>query len=409
MNACMLTIGDELLQGYTVDTNSAWLGKTLENYNIQFKEKITISDDLDAIVNSTKGAIEKKYPYIFITGGLGPTHDDVTKTAMKHVFESDEYFDEAYYELLKQKFAAAGISMPDNNRSQAVILTECTPLENKMGTALGMYFTKNDSQIFVMPGVPNEMKSITKHIIIPNYLTDNELPHKTITLLTTGVSESRIAEQIMELVEKYSESVKTAFLPQYTGVNIRLRLRDSFDGSEIKQYTSELKSLLGPVIYGTDDDTLESVVGTLLRENNLTISAAESCTGGLISKRLTNIAGSSDYFVGSVIVYNNILKEKILNVSSETLETQGAVSEKTATEMAMGIRKITGADLGVAATGISGPGGGSKEKPVGLVYIAVSDRSTVQVKKINFPRGRDIHRILSANTALNMVRMRLIG
>ena len=409
MNACMITIGDELLQGYTVDTNSTWLARTLENYNIRFSEKITISDDLDAIITSTESAINKKYQYIFITGGLGPTHDDITKKAMKKVFNSEEYFDEEYYQVLIEKFKDIGLKMPENNREQAIILKECTPLKNHNGTALGMQFLQYGTQIFVLPGVPSEMQKMTKAVIIPEYLSEYEQTDSVVTLLTTGVSESKVAEEIHDLIQQYLDSVKVAFLPQYTGVNIRLRGVNKNHSPYLQNCVQEIKSRLGKLIYGTGSDTLEGVIGNLLLENHKTIAAAESCTGGLISKRMTNIPGSSKYFLGSIIAYNKYLKENLLNVSPNTLKNYGAVSEEAVTEMAHGVCKLTNADIGVAVSGISGPDGDTDEKPVGLVFIAVADENTVKVRKLYFPVKRNIHRKMSAQAALNMLRLHLLG
>ena len=230
MDAYIITIGNELLNGNTTDTNSVWLGKELEKINIRVKEKITVSDNKDTIVKSIQRVINRKFPYIFVTGGLGPTHDDITKSAIKEILKTDEYFDEDYYKELQIKFKKRNIKISSSNRSQAMMLSKCNSIENPIGTALGMEFFLNKSRVFVMPGVPIEMRKMIKKVIVPRYFQNNIMSKGDITILTAGTPESLIADKINDFIEEYKKEIKIAFLPQYSGVNIRLNaINNNFD------------------------------------------------------------------------------------------------------------------------------------------------------------------------------------
>jgi len=408
MNAYIITIGDELLNGNTTDTNSVWLGKELEKINIHVKEKITVSDNKDIIVQSIQSVISRKFPYIFVTGGLGPTHDDITKSAIKELLKTDEYFDADYYEKLKIKFKKRNIKISKSNRNQAIMLSKCSSIENSIGTALGMEFFLNKSRVFVIPGVPIEMRIMIKEVIVPKYFQNNIMSKSNITILTAGAPESLIADKINDFVEEYKGVIKIAFLPQYSGVNIRLNpISNNYD--EMIELKEKINFRLGKIIYGYDEDEIEDVVGDLLLEKNMTISIAESCTGGLLSKKITNTPGSSKYFNGSIVAYKNKIKEKKLSVPKDLLDSYGAVSEKVVIAMAMGIKKEFLSDIGFAISGISGPGGGNKDKKVGLVHMALVCGETIIHKKFNFIPDRNLHREISANTALNIIRLFLWG
>ena len=404
MNACVLTIGDELLQGFTTDTNSSWLGMTLLPYGINISKKITVGDDINSIVQESKKILDANFDFFFITGGLGPTHDDITKEAFCQLLNDELIFDEVYYSQLKDKFDKRLVKMPESNRSQAMLLKKADSIPNDSGSALGMHILEKRTHIFILPGVPREMKEMVSSYIIPNYI--GTAPEENyLTIKTAGVMESRLAESVKELMEKYSNSYRFAFLPHYNGVSFRIRkLGEKNDFQDVK---NDFLKAMQPYAYGINDDSLEGVLGEKLKNKKLTISVAESCTGGLIGKRLTDNAGSSEYFLGSVTAYSNQLKTTLLNVSDGIINEHGAVSEQTALEMAKGIRNKTGSNIGLSTTGISGPGGGTKTKPVGLVYIGLVTPEKSIVKKYNFHFGRHIHREMTTTAALNITRLTL--
>ena len=404
MNACVLTIGDELLQGFTTDTNSSWLGMTLLPYGINISKKITVGDDINSIVQELKKILDANFDFFFITGGLGPTHDDITKEAFCELLNDELIFDEVYYSQLKDKFDKRLVKMPESNRSQAMLLKKADSIPNDSGSALGMHILEKRTHIFILPGVPREMKEMVSSYIIPNYI--GTAPEENyLTIKTAGVMESRLAESVKELMEKYSNSYRFAFLPHYNGVSFRIRKLD--EKNDFQDVKNDFFKAMQPYAYGINDDSLEGVLGEKLKNKKLTISVAESCTGGLIGKRLTDNAGSSEYFLGSVTAYSNQLKTTLLNVSDGIINEHGAVSEQTALEMAKGIRNKTGSNIGLSTTGISGPGGGTKTKPVGLVYIGLVTPEKSIVKKYNFHFGRHIHREMTTTAALNITRLTL--
>ncbi len=402
LNAYCITIGDELLQGFTIDTNSAWIAQTLIPCNIELKQKITIGDNIEDIKSSIESAISRQYDYIFVTGGLGPTHDDITKEAVKQIFDTEYVLDKDYLNDLEKKFHKRGLKMPANNKSQAMILDKADSIPNQNGTALGMRFVNGKSQLFVMPGVPREMKTMVEKEIIPKYINCENVNNIT-TIKTTGVFESKLAEILNEDIRDLKDTCSFAFLPHYTGVSIRLKKCENYNG-RLDTIVNSVFSKLSPFAYGINEDTLSEVVSKKLIQQKMTIATAESCTGGLIAKMFTDIPGSSSFFLGGVVSYSNELKQSMVNVSEELIESHGAVSEQVAIAMAMGIRENTGANIGIGTTGISGPSGGTAEKPIGLVYISVVTPTQEIVKKFNMIPSRKEHREMTANTAINMVR-----
>ncbi|NOZ08428.1 MAG: CinA family nicotinamide mononucleotide deamidase-related protein [FCB group bacterium] len=403
MTACIITIGDELLQGFTTDTNSAWIGQTLLPYGISIRRRITIPDDAEAIVTTVSQALQTGYTFIFVTGGLGPTRDDITKAALKTIFDADEYFDEEYYRQLTERFAKRDFKIPSLNRSQAQLLTNCEHIPNRIGTALGMRFTHGESSVFALPGVPAEMKSMIIETILPKYL-----PHQTferiVTLQTTGIPESKLAEDVRDILDNYAQDFGFAFLPHHTGVNLRIRQKPGTPDRVKEKLIRQLIQRMGKHYFGRDGETLENVVGKLLLNAGKTLSVAESCTGGLLSKRLTDIPGSSRYFSGGVVSYSNDLKRELLDVPDDLLTRFGAVSEPVARAMAEGCRTRTGSDFALSMTGISGPDGGSEEKPVGLVFIALASGSETRVKKMHLIPERTLHREMTVAAALDLLR-----
>jgi len=405
MKAAIITIGDELVQGFTHDTNSFWISNTLTKYSIKVVKIISVGDNYKDITNAFDNLLNLyTLDYIFITGGLGPTHDDITKNVLSKYLKLKIKIDHIYLKNLKKKYKNNNITLPSNLVSQASILENATPINNDNGSALGLMIEKNNTKIFVLPGVPSEMKYMFKTKIISTYIS-NALSSKYITISTAGIYESKLFNILADVIEKYKNKYKVAFLPKYTGVNIRIsKLNDDIENSEFKKFENTLKDRIERYIYSVNNETLEEVVGKILLDRNMKLSVAESCTGGLIAKKLTDIPGSSKFFLGGVVAYDNKLKEKLLNISKFDLNKYGAVSEEISKQMVEGIKKITNSDIALATTGISGPTGGTKEKPIGLVYISIIYNDQLLIKKFNLIPERNAHREITTSVALNIIR-----
>ena len=409
MKVAIVCIGDELMNGSTINSNSSWIAKQINSYNdLEIHDIVTLYDNLNDIQNKIKYLIDGKYRYIFITGGLGPTHDDITKEALKEVFDSKLVLQVKYYHRLQDFFKKKGSSIDLKHlKCQAEILDCSIPIPNKFGTALGMCINKGISSIFIMPGVPSEMKSMMRYEIIPNFI-DSDFKEKInqITFLTMGVTESKLSNILNEVIEKNKDKYKFAFLPSYRGVKLAVSsFRNNNENKDFENFCKNIEYLIGDFLYGFDNDKIEKVVGTLLIQNKLTVSFAESCTGGLLSKKITDISGSSSYYKGSIIAYSNTIKNKQLNVPDRILNSFGAVSQETAISMAENVKINFNSDIGLSITGISGPTGGTDLKPVGLVYIGIAYKDNKIVKKINIINNRNIHREITSNIALNMIRL----
>jgi nicotinamide-nucleotide amidase len=405
MKACIITIGNELLQGFTTDSNSTWIGNSIRRIGVDIVEKVVIGDNYNQIVESIERVFSKEYDYIFITGGLGPTHDDITKEAIKKISHSSEIFDDEYYKVLTERFKNRGIIIPKSNRTQAITLSNCESIPNEIGTAFGIRYISGNTQIFVMPGVPQEMKLMMENTIIPMYLPKIVVDRYR-TFQTVGIPESKIFEILDTFISNNKDKIDIAFLPHHTGVNIRI---SSSKKEMIEKASIEIRDVLKDTIYSETGQQLPEIVGLDLVKKGMTVSTAESCTGGLIAKLFTDTAGSSTYFHGGFVTYTNELKNQLLDVSEDSLIKYGAVSEEVAREMANGCRRKTNTDIGISATGIAGPGGGTKEKPVGLVYIGISTQYKTIVNKYIFPKNREMNREMTAYTALNLVRMNING
>jgi nicotinamide-nucleotide amidase len=409
MLAEIVTIGDELLIGQVVDTNSAWMAEQLNVIGIKVHQITSISDDQQHILTTLKEASERAQ-LILITGGLGPTKDDITKQTLCKFFGSSLVFNEKAYKNVEKLFSARGVAVTELNRLQAMVPGHCRVVTNPNGTAPCMWFEKDGCNYISMPGVPFEMKAIMELEIIPQLLNklNRVIIHRTI--LTEGVGESFLASLIEPWEDSLPSYIKLAYLPQPGMVRLRLTaygtdrnlLQEAIDKAEKELYT-----FAGKFIFGFDNDTMESVVGQLLRNKGMTLSTAESCTGGNIAQLITSIAGSSDYFKGSVVAYSNEIKEKFLGVPHQLLVEHGAVSEQTVIAMAEGIRTRFVTDFAIAVSGIAGPGGGKEEKPVGTTWIAVATPTETIAGKFLFGdhRGRNIRKASIA--ALNMLRGKL--
>ncbi|MBI44595.1 MAG: competence/damage-inducible protein A [Candidatus Marinimicrobia bacterium] len=405
MNVAIMSIGDELMNGFTIDTNSSWIAKRILEYqSLDVVSKITVKDDPVDIKNNLDGLIKNKVDYIFITGGLGPTHDDITKKVLSDYFNVDLVLNSSYYSRLKLFFKDKNIKKSSNLKSQAQILENSVPIPNRYGTALGMKIKHKESIIFVLPGVPKEVKGMFEEGISSLYLSPNfKKEKKYITLLTTGIYESKLFDMLKDIIKQNIDDFSVSFLPKYTGVNIRLSKKES--SACLEDFKNNIIGKVGKYVYGFDNQNMENIIADKLFSNQLTIAVAESCTGGYISKKLTDISGSSLYFKGSIIAYGNSIKEYFLDVPNELLSSYGAVSSEVAVKMAESIRRKFKSDIGVSTTGISGPDGGSEDKPVGLIYIAVSMKNETIVKKYNLIPYRKEHRNVASHTALNMVRL----
>ena len=393
--AGILTIGNEILQGYTIDLNANSISKQLTKRNIKTTIHLTVPDDIHKIKEKVEKFIVKDYDYIFITGGLGPTHDDVTKIALSELFNSKFKFLKDRHIKISKKFNKA--SLP---KCQSEILDLAKPLDNNIGTALGMYFTYNNTELIVLPGVPIEMNAMLKL-----YLNDKKalkiIDDNIITINTAGIYETKLSDMMQEFIKKYDQYVSFSFLPSYEGVKIRLA--DLGRGFNINLIKDELLKFLENYAYGTDKETLEVVISKILKKKALKISLSESCTGGYIAKKITDIPGSSKFFLGSVVAYDNYIKKNILGVSSDDIDRFGAVSVQVSESMAINVLKKFNSDISIACTGISGPDGGTDDKPVGTVFISVKYLDKLISKKFIFRVDRKSHRLMTKQASLYML------
>jgi len=385
--------------GFTLDSNSTWIARKLLDLGIKVDLKLTIADNEGEILEAFK-TLSSRCDVILCTGGLGPTSDDVTKSAYCDFIQAGLELNEDYLEELKKKFEDRQLVMSDSNREQAMVPDKGETIPNSLGSALGLKYVNEENHIYVMPGVPSEMKRMMEETVLPELeqLPRDELHVTTIRL--TGIMESALYDQVKDLLN--DNIVKVAFLPGFLGVDVRLMSRDK---DSLLELSGQFFDRLGNYVYAEDWETLEDAVGRLLIERGLTLATAESCTGGLLGNRITNVAGSSEYYLGGIVSYSDAAKMNLLGVSQETLKEFGAVSEETAQEMAAGARRVLQSDVGVSITGIAGPTGGTEDKPVGLVYIAVDVAGDVAVRKFVFSEDRRYNKELSAQAALNLVRM----
>jgi len=411
IQAELISIGDELLIGQVINTNSPWIAEKLNASGIKVYQAISISDNKEHILQTLEESGSRS-DIIIITGGLGPTKDDITKDTLCEFFNSKLIFNQKAYENVEEIFTVRGFKVSEINRQQAEIPECCIPIFNKNGTAPGMWF-ENNGKIFVsMPGVPFEMKSMLEDFVIPKLLKHfktNAIIHKTI--LTQGGGESHLAEIIADWENSLSENMKLAYLPQPGIVRLRISANGENEGKlkkEIELKIKELQKIIPDKIFGFDNDTLEEIIGNLLIKAGKSLSTAESCTGGAIAKMITSISGSSNYYMGSVVAYSNDIKEKILGVKHQTLIDNGAVSEDVVKEMAIGVKNKFNTDFAIATSGIAGPGGAVEGKPVGTTWIAIASPDDCIAKKFLFGehRGRNIRK--AALTALNMLRKKLL-
>lgn len=408
----MISTGTELLLGQILNTNAQFLGRELAELGIDVYFQTTVGDNAARVTEALETAM-KRADLIIVTGGLGPTEDDLTKETIAKMLGLKMHLDEDVLSELRKFFHQRGRKMPENNTKQA-LLPECSAaIPNKIGTAPGMIIESGEKIFVVLPGPPVEMQPMFDETVVP-YLKRRTGANRAMivskVLKILGVGESSVEEQIKDLVDTQTNPT-IAFLAPRGEVYVRLTAKASSKNEAdglIKGVEKEIRRRFGDYIYGADAETLETVVAGLLKKHGLTISAAESCTGGLIAQRLTTVPGISENFMYSMVTYSNEAKTQFLGVPPETLDQFGAVSEETALEMVKGVRQAGGTDLAVAVTGIAGPGGGTPDKPVGLVYIGFADRDTTIVQPNLFAGDREVIRWQTANVALNMVRKYLL-
>lgn len=417
--ASICTIGDEILIGQIIDTNSSHISLALNKLGIKVTRMLSIGDDLDTIVNSLEGELLKN-DIVIVTGGLGPTKDDITKNALARLSGSQSYVtDERQLEIIHNILSARGLDVLDINLAQASVPDKCEVIPNKLGTAPVMVFRFEEERfghpatLYSLPGVPFEalgaLNDILEDIRFHNNISD--IYHRTI--MTYGVAESALSKMIEEWEDSLPSDIHLAYLPnQLTGVRLRLSIYGGIREEEearIEAETARLKAILGNIIYSDREDTLQGCIGRLLSGCGKTLSAAESCTGGTISELITSVPGSSGYYLGSVTSYANEIKTKVLGVPEEIIAEYGAVSRECVAAMAEGVRELTGSDFSVATSGIAGPGGGSADKPVGLVWIGVSSDKGTETFQTIFKGDRKRNMERFAATALNYLRVKLVN
>lgn len=394
--AAIITIGNEILQGKTLNTNMAFLGGELAKLGIPLEYSVVIKDDPDAIKKALQD-LWGKYDVVISTGGLGPTQDDLSKAAIAEFFGVGQHFDHKVWEHVKGLFANRGMPTPEINRNQAMVPDSFIPLRNELGTAPGLQFSKDNKFFFALQGVPLEMRYIFEtHIrdcLQGAFPKAKPILQKTIH--THGISESRLAE--LPSLSDLPENVSLAWLPQTGRVDLRFY---GSDETAINEAISIATQKLGEWIWNKDDRAPAELLSELLLKNGNTISTAESCTGGLIAKLLTDLPGSSNIFWGGVIAYSNVLKEKLLKVNPQVILQKGAVSRNCALEMVKGIKELTGSSLAISVTGIAGPTGGTAEKPVGTVYFGFIAENKIWSQKQVFTGDRESVRYKAAEYAL---------
>jgi len=414
MHIEVVTIGDELLLGYTIDTNAAHLARTLAAEGVEIARRTTVGDRADAIASAVRDGLERAGAVI-TTGGLGPTSDDLTKQSIAALFGRGMVLDEAHLAWMAERFTRLfQRPMPDANRQQAMLPEGARKLRNNHGSAPGIWLEDERGRwVAMLPGVPREMRGMLADTLLPlirERLGDDRRVVRSRTLRTTGIGESFIADRVASLTEGVGD-VDLAYLPNAEGTDLRLTVRGARPADadrRLADAAERLRTVVGDAIYGEDGADLAAVVLDLCRARGLTIGVAESCTGGLLGARLTAIAGSSDVVAGGVIAYANSLKTALLDVTPGVLAHQGAVSEPVVREMATGARAATGASIGIGITGIAGPGGGSEEKPVGTVWIASDVEGAVESRRLRLIGDRAEVRQRAAQAALEMIRRRVL-
>ncbi len=420
MTLTLLTVGDELLIGQTVNTNAAWIGQQLNALGVEVGRAATVGDDAAAIAWELSRGLRES-DGVVITGGLGPTHDDVTKRAVAEALARPLRFDADVLAGVKEKFEARGRVMTEANRALAEVPEGFEVLENPVGTAPGLWFaggidaSEGKRIVVILPGVPYEMEALMREHVLPRLAArrgTGGFAQKT--LQTVGRGESDLAELIGDLsgwLDGGPEALRLAFLPSYGVVRLRLTAAAATQpaaGERLAAFEAFLRGRVGEFVFGEGDDTLEAAVGRMLAERGLTVAVAESCTGGRLADAITNVPGASGYFVGGAVVYGNDQKVSLLDVDEAALREDGAVSERVARQLADGVRRRLGADLAVSTTGVAGPGGGTPEKPVGTVWLGYADRHGTHAALLRLTGDRLLNKRLTVTLALDLLRRQLL-
>lgn len=416
MKAILLTVGDEILIGQIINTNAAWMGEQLHQVGVEVLQMLTISDKWEAIQQGVEYALTHA-DVVLMTGGLGPTHDDITKNAVAQYLGRELVFHQDLYDQVGQWFAKRGRVMNALNRSQAMVPQGFEILPNPKGTACGLWFEADwkgqPKKLAMMPGVPFEMKVIMEESILPRLAKGESRIIRNKTLLTVGVGESVLAERLGNPADFLPDGVSLAFLPSPKfGVRLRMTVKGDTEhdvSAQLNDLETHIRGRVGQYIYGEGTQTIEEVVGDLLKLQGKTVACAESCTGGHASDRLTDIAGSSAYFMGAIIAYAYEAKEQLLGVNHDDLMQHGAVSEPIAKQMAEGVRRVMKTDYGLAATGIAGPGGATPDKPVGTIWIAVSSEQGTEAHLLRLFNDRILNKEYTTTALLNLLRKKLIS
>lgn len=410
MDVEIITIGDEIVTGHITDTNAGYIARRLTQAGFRVKYHSSVGDSTEEMEEAFRLAL-KRARVVIVTGGLGPTDDDVTKKAIVKVFRRNLVFHEDILEEIKRRYTARGVEMPAINQNQALLPQGAIFFPNKTGSAVGIGLNEQGRLFFALPGVPAEAKQILDDELLP-YLAKMNIGAATsvISLRTTGIYESRLAELISPQL-KLGSGVKLAYLPSYGGVSLRvIATADNQEAADnkVKPVVAYLEKTVGRYTYGHDNDTLEGVVGQLLQDNDKSLAVAESCTGGQLGMMITSVAGASNYFVGGLIAYDNDVKMNQLNVSEDVLKNDGAVSEACATAMATGCRQLFGSDYALAITGVAGPAGGTEQKPVGTTYIGLASAQSSSARRFNLGTDRTANRIRATYAALEMLRRHIL-
>lgn len=411
MKAEIITIGDELLIGQVIDTNSAWMAAQLNTIGVDVKQITSIADTRLQILHTLAEA-GNRARVVLISGGLGPTRDDITKQTLCEYFNTNLIIDESALADITAFFARRGISMTELNRKQSEMPALCTSIPNPVGTARGMWFEKENTIYISMPGVPFEMKTIMTDYVLPalkKRFSNTAVVHRTI--LTTGLGESFLAARIEAWENSLPGYIKLAYLPQPGIVRLRLTARGCHEDKlqkEINTLTENLYNLIPELIFGEGTETLEGVIGKLLLSKKQTMATAESCTGGSIAQKITSVAGSSAYYKGSVVAYSNEIKQQVLNINHELLARNGAVSREVVEQMAQGACRVLNTNWAISVSGIAGPDGGTVEKPVGTVWIGVAGPDGVTAQKFLFGDNRERNIVRATVAALNMLRSKIL-
>ncbi len=410
LKAEIIAIGNEITTGLIQESNSTYMSQRLNEEGVNVVRIVSIGDvesDIEDVINDALN----RSNIVITTGGLGPTHDDITKQVLTRMFNSETKQDPKVLQYIEGFFRNRGRDVPDFSKTQSLVPHNAEILYNEKGTAPGFLFKRNNNSLYILPGVPLEMRHLFEKYIAPEIrkVSDSKIRHRILN--TTGITESKLWEQIGSL-KSLDDIVKIASLPSHLGVRIRLSATGENETQTLNKLDRAEKFFqekISELIYGKDDEPLEAIIGRLLSEKNKKLALAESCTGGLIGHRITNVSGSSNYLLEGMITYTNEAKIKRLGVPKDTIDNYGAVSKETAIAMAEGMRKVSGADFALAVTGIAGPTGGTKNKPVGLTYIAVSGEWVCECRQFIFPQDREKNKERAAQAALNFLRIELLA